>query len=573
MGAPFVVVLSVMVILSLYAISMSVRSQGVSQTTRKALYVETCEELARLALDEAIYRTRPAGNDPDHRLHPFLREKLAGGAEELTLTDLPAFRAELERFPDYAASPVRLTRKRWAPAAYEAEEIVRFEAQGVLAYEVQVQGPEASETTQLAEIDFRTVLSTAPRPFDAFTLFLTSADMLVHAGARDGNANATIEWAVDKMSEIHRQIEQTLAGIPPLLTELNQKLDEAKNATPVSDDLVDKLEDAIRATTTMKGDLEKSLQSPRWPADPMWTLKDGGEETTGDANTLHRFVEPLTVYSLEPGISLERLNLPVIIGPLVTAILDREPERQAALAAGQAAQAQMSSDPMGMVPALKRTLQVAEADVTDFHNLLVAYKEFQDVLVEVSGDYQVELLERSRRFEDIEMRRKATFVFEGPGKAERAARFLAMRPPPVGVVYVNDPEAPLVVDVRGLVGRLVVYTPGDMVVEGATGDPAYSDKHALVLIAGGKMRVLTDEVQAGLVPLGGDFQGPGTSFQGSLIHPGFTNQADADLNLKGAITHNPRLFSGPLGTPRPPPSPGSVTAVLGPAPIFRRESR
>jgi hypothetical protein len=388
MGAPFVVVLSVMVILSLYAISMSVRSQGVSQATRKALYVETCEELARLALDEAIYRTRPAGNDPEHRLHEFLRIKGAGGQETLTVAELPVFQAELERHSAYSASEVSILLERWGPAAYLEDERVSFEAQGILEFQVRIQGPEGSETSQVAEIEFRTVLPTAPRPYDAFTFFMASADMLVHAGARDGNANATMEWAVDRMAELRRQIEASLVGLPPLLAELKQKRDEAENAIPRNDDLVDKLEDAIRATTTMKGDLEKSLQAPRWPADPMWTLKDAGEETTGERNVLHRFQSPLTVYSLAPGISLERLNLPAQIGPLVEAVLDREPERQAAFVAGEAAQQNMQQDPMGMVPALKRTLQVVEADVTDFHGILIAYKEFQDVLIEASGDYQ-----------------------------------------------------------------------------------------------------------------------------------------------------------------------------------------
>lgn len=573
MGAPFVVVISVMVILSLYAISMSIRSQGVSQATRKALYVETCEELARLALDEAIYRTRRAGNDPDHRFHEFLRTKGSGGQEVLATNELPAFQVELDRHPAYKCTEVAIEKKRWAPAAYLEEEAVSYEAQGILAYQVQVEGPEGSQTTQLAEVEFRTVLPTAPRPFDAFTFFLANADMLVHAGARNGDANATMQWAVDRMAELRRQIEASVAGIPPLLAELRQKRDEAKSAAIVDDDLVDKIEDAIRATTTMKGDLEKALEAPRWPADPMWTLEDVGEDTFQQDSVLHRFDSPLTVYSLAPGISLERLNLPSIVGPLVEALVDRDPERQAAFVAGEAAQRDMATDPMGMVPALKRTLQIVEADVTDFHGILSAYKEFQDVLIEVSGDYQAEIAERSRRLEDLEMRRRATFVFEGPGKAQEAARFLAIRPPPLGLVYVRDPEGPLVVDVQELVGRLLVYTPGDMIVEGATGDPANPGLHALVLVAGGKMKVLTDDVQAALVAPSGDFQGPGTSFDGALILSSFRDQAAVDLNLKGAITHISRLRSGPVGSPREGPNPASVTVVLGPAPLFRREAR
>jgi hypothetical protein len=141
------------------------------------------------------------------------------------------------------------------------------------------------------------------------------------------------------------------------------------------------------------------------------------------------------------------------------------------------------------------------------------------------------------------------------------------------VVYVYDPEGPLVVDIQGMIGRLMVYTPGDMVVEAATGDPAAPGLHALVLVAGGKMKVLTDEVQAALVVPSGDFQGPGTSFDGALILPGFRDPAAADLNLKGAITHISLLRSGPVGDPRPAPAPASVTAVLGPAPLYRRESR
>lgn len=564
MGAAFVTVMAVLVILSLYAMAMSVRSQGAGLQTRKARYQETCDELARLALREGIFRVRSFANDPGQALFELLRRPAnAGETLRLDRSDLPHSTAELGRYAAYRWDGVEVQTVRWGPLALEAAEAVSYEAAGILRVTAQVRGPFDSSSTQSAEYDYRLGLTSLPRPFDAYTFFLAHPEPLLTLGAHEGDPNRTISWAVSHLATLRKQAEDLQLQIPQVI----QKLEDAKASAPAP--LAGVLDQAIATIGQLQPELAAFLSPPRWPADPMWTVKDPGTETAGEVHTLHLFAPGLSIYSLAESLDLAQLDLPTRVEPLVRQLEDREADRKAAGQAVAAALAAGQSAPAALVDALRNLFQVLQADALDCHQLLVRYKTFQDLVVEVGDAAQGELALRSRRLGRSEARRRADFVFAGPGMAEKATRFLRLRPPPSGILYVDDDTQALTVDVEGLRGRLVVYSLHAIEVEKATvEDPA---RDAIVCISPKAVRVLQDGAQLAVATGGPGFLGTGSSWTGALLLDRLPDRGAIDRTLKGVLTRMPSLVTGPLGEvdPRPPPDASAIQVMVGPAPLFR----
>ncbi len=566
MGAPFVVVLSVLVLMSMYTLSMSVRSKSASQQTRKAQSMETCEELLQLALKDALGVVRRSANDPAHPLFLPLREDGGGTLPTLTLNDLAYASAEFAAKPGFSLDDLQVSIVRWKKSAAILEEAVSYEAVGVLKFYGEVSGTLGSTASHEFEIDFRTVLAAASQPFDGFTFFLGKTDALLREGAFQSDPNVTIDFAVSTMAAMRVELEKNRDGIPPVLADLRRLRRKAVKSKHKR-----KLDAAIQAFEQMLLSFTQALQVPNWPADPDWTVLDAGQPIAGKPNTVHRFGLPTSIFSRQPVVNLTHVDLPSQVGPPVQAWMARTPNRDSAAQAVRASEATAESDPMSMVAPLKQFLDIFKQDAGDLHLILEAYKGFQERFEEISGPDRETMILRARRLYASEVRTRATFVFEGPGKAKEAAEFLAVRPPPIGLVFVNDPTEPLRIDVQGLTGRLVIFAGQNVEVDGATVSDRNQD--ALVIIANGSMRVSAPEVHAGLVSLTGRYLGPGTSFHGSLLLGNLANRAAIDSALKGTIERMDSLSSRSPGSTDPNPSPTSILAVLGPVPLYKWSDR
>lgn len=123
-GAPFVVVMSVCVLLSLWAIAMDVRSQGAAIQSRKAQGNELCEAFARMAIEEAVHQIRRRSWQDGDPVFELFRAPAQGGSLDLAPADLPHVSADLAPYSGYAIGPVRLEILRRAPMSLLADELV-----------------------------------------------------------------------------------------------------------------------------------------------------------------------------------------------------------------------------------------------------------------------------------------------------------------------------------------------------------------------------------------------------------------------------------------------------------------
>jgi hypothetical protein len=559
--------MSVLVIISLYAMSMSIRSQGVSLQVRKAQATESCENYARMALEEAVYRLRSHAADPGHPVFDLLRKEGAGEELHFKPEDLPRTREEMARTPKFSFDGVDVETLRWAPIAEDVGEAVGYEAVGVLRVSTRVIGPKGASSYQEAEYGYRTSLTSAPRPFDTFTFRLSKTELLLSEGAFRGDANETIRWAATMLGRAEGELKAAQGNLQRALDDAQDKLSNLSVLASSSDRR--KLQDAISGLGAILQSLQALLAPSHWPATPPWTVLPGGGDSLGKKNTLHEFFSPLAVHSFADRLDLTALDLPSQITPLVQDVLGRESLRKGAAAALQAAQG--SGNPLALVASFQAFLDILEKDVGAYHSMLLTYKVFQDQLIEAAGQDRQTLLAREQRLRPEEARRRADFLFEGKGQAKQAARFLRGRPAPSGTVYVDDPSEPLRVNVEGLRGRLVIFSKGKMVVERATLDDPKID--LLVCISDQEIRLTQGAEQVAIVSPKGRYRGSGTSFQGGLVLGDLPTREAIDRTLKGVLTRLPSIQTSPNGSLRPPPSPVAVHVAIGPAALYRRSAR
>lgn len=566
MGAPFIVVMSVLVVLSLYAMSMSIRSQGASNQVRKAQANETCEELARLVLEEAVYRMRSMGSAEDNDIARLLHTPGAGGSLSLGTGVLPRSQEEIARYQgDYSCDGVDVEVLRWSPVAVDPSEAAGYEAVGMFRVSTRVHGPKETSIYHEAEFGYRTALTSVPRPFDTFTFYLDDPETLLTAGAFRDDPNQTIQWAATMLATGKKSLEDSLTHIQTALDDARDKRSKAHGSDK------DKLDTAIAALTALDLDIRNTLSPSRWAATPDWTVLGPGEASLGLENTLHLFLRPLVLYSFEPEVDLGALNLPARVGGLVQEIFDRTPQMKAAAQGLKAAEASGSSNPMAFVAAQKIVLELIEKDVAAYHGVLSAYKAFQDQLIEAGGSDLVEIRKRADRLTPAEARRRACFRFEGEGQAEEAEKFLGARPAPSGVVFVDDPTATLKLRVEELRGRLVVYSKGPVDIQRAK--VVTPDEDLLVCLSPSPMRVLQDGGQMALVAMGESFQGSGTSFEGSLLLWDLSDRGAIDRTLKGTLKRQKSIQTSENLPLRPEPEVSTVHVAIGPVALYRRTTR
>lgn len=535
-GTILVVVVAVMILLVIFAVSMGVRSQEVTVRSAKALFHERCESLASMAIVEAAHALRISANEEGSPAFFLFRKQDPGAEIAFAPEELPRAQREIERYPAYNMGyGVEASVVRRAAIGLEQEERVPYEAVGVLRFEVTVHGPESTQVKRIDEYGFRSVLTAPPRPLDMTTFFLFDPAELLKRGAYQDHPNATIVQFAKRLADWKEVVQQ--------LTRVNVQ--------------------------GIGGDAQALLNS--WPAQDWKHFKTTEKNTTNVPGELHEFDWPISVFSADDSVDLEKLNLPARIERPVDEIEAREPqirqvhqELQALTGMGQAALSRIR-------PIYDRLKALIVADATQIEEVFTAYKEFQDILIEVAGNSREELAKRVRRLNADEQRWKAHYTFEGKGKALEAARFLNQDPPPNGVVYVNDPDNDLIVDIQDrLRGRLAITCMGNMTVKRAVVDREDQD---LIVLTGYRNLEIEGEVTAAIVSWGSGYRGTGNPFKGSLVLYQIPSGIDASNILKGQIQLLPTVLSGEPGDQnRDPPYEKSKHIALGPTAIWRKTS-
>lgn len=542
-GAVLIIVAAILTLLGVFAFGLGFQSRGMTMQSGRANEEEQCEAYAQMALAEAAHYIRVRVNEPGTGIFDLFR-KDAPTSLWIPPDQLAFVGRELKLLKGYSlGSGISVNVLRRAPVAIEAEERVPYEAVGVVRLSVAVDGPDRSGSDRTEEFGFRSVLTAPPRPFDLCTFFMLRPDELLTRGAVNGDPNGTIKYAVDTLKEYKR-----------ICTEIRDKLRDAiSQAGPYADGIRD------------LADIFDRLVTRDWPAEP-WEALPPDQNTLDVPAKVHLFDWPICVLSVAPQLDLGKLNLPEVVGPRIRSVQTRNPRiQQASEAMNRAIQGQ---DLEGTKAQAEVLTELIKEDCTDLQAVLVAYKTFQDLLIEVGGEAREDLEKRVRRISAPEQSWRAHYRFEGEGAAAQASAFLARDPPPSGVVYVDDPAAPLTVRVSGLSGRLAIVSKGNMVVQRATVADTESD--ALVLIAYGDLEV-EGELQAGIISWNGGYRPTGNSFTGSLILDTVVSTSPLDLIFKGTLTRQTSLLSGPDGDPeRPPPDQSALHVALDPAPPYRR---
>ncbi len=544
-GTILFAVAALLVVMAVLAMSMSARSRGVTAMSQKAIYNEKCAEFAEMAITEAAHYLRIHANDRDHAAYQLFRAQDRGATLQIIPDDLVHTYREVQRIPGYSLGyGVKIEVVRRAAIGIQREERVPYEAVGVVRFSTTVSGPKSSGVDRTDEYGFRSVLTAPPRPLDMCTFFLRNPDALLRKGAFDGDANRTIE----EFAKSLRVRKKSLADMIPIFQQM--------------------------ASLGMPGDVQGLIQRLQstiasWPAQDWQVFRTDQANTTGKPAQLHLFDNPVIFFSAEEQIDLAKLDLPTLITQPVSSILQRDQQIEGIVRELQAlAQAQSASDINRAIAATDRVRDLIAQNAAEIEKVMVAYKEFQDLLIEVAGQARDELEKRVRRLEAEEQPWKAHYRFIGEGGAKQAAAFLDRDPPPSGTMYVQDPTEALVVNVRNLKGRLSIVCMGDMTIQNAT--VQNPDEDLLILTGYGRLEV-EGPIQAAIVSWNGGYGSRGESFAGSLILDEIPAGTATDAVLKGTLTRQKSVLSGePGNSTRPPPFEWCLHIALDPVAPYRR---
>lgn len=561
LGAVTTLVLLVLLLLLPFSFLLSGRSRGLTALLLRSHEDQRARELAALTLEAAVHRLRQQTRRPGAPAFDFFRQALDGDELELSLPELPAVAAELERLPGYslpAGVPVRLLRQAYVGQADVA--VTAYEVFGVVRLTATVQGPGGVAATRVREYGFRRSLAAPPRPLDRPTFLLADARALLTRGALGDHANRAMRRSLDMVTALGATLEDDVRRFQELA-------DQRPEAAPM-------LAPVLAAYQETLARLRRGAAA--------WQLCPPGTPTEAEARTLHLFHPDLAIYTTADEVVLEDLDLPTRIQPHSAAVRAGRQAVQAADAARRERIEQLlaraGAGDQGALPALTEAYHQSTRDylaavedlVGRIDDLLGVYKHFQDRVEELGGEAADFLRGRFARLDEVELRRKAHFVFLGAGAPERAREFLARRPGPTGFVFVENPDQPLLLDLRAWTGRLVVAATGEIVVQAATVAAPDRDQLTLISPAGVELRGPSDA--AVLVP-GGRFDPAGGAARGSLVLGEIFGETATVL--RGTLRRLPAVQTseGGAGGLRPPPAPETLHVELGPYPLYRKVTR
>lgn len=584
-GVVLVVVFALLIILAAWAFSMSYLSTGATRQSARAQFRERCADLAQMALTETVHYLRTRVNNPDQR--DIFEGFRADTPPDLTLDldDLALTRAEALRYPEYSISSVEVHVPRRTSIGVEAEERVPYEAVGIARLSVTVSGPNDAQVTRLEEYGFRSVLTAPTRPLDMLTFFLGDPSGLLERNqAPEGveGANAVMDWIDRKSAEAVAYYQAWEANAQDMANIARQGAQAAGYLGGIADRIEQQIMPLFRNAYT------RGTQPGFWPLPP-WQVVEPYQSSAGEFQ-VHRFAPDILVYTAAPSVDLRVFNLPVLVG---TRIADTKSRNSASINMDEVLKGiyqtykdyearqeippeqQITEDLNKFEAASKQHISLWHDNARSFGEILILYKNFQDALIEVGGPEKERIQNRIRRLNAREQPWRNHFHFtqstHPDGPAAAATAFLAQKPPPSGVVWVDDPKTRLSLDITGLTGRLQVISSGDMTVERATvADP---NKDVLILVGYGEVE-LKGPVQAAIISWGGRYAARGQDLQGSLILNSIhklTSDGTLSEILAGTLTRQDAIQSGPGGNKRrPPPAPESLHIAFSPVPPYRR---
>ncbi len=572
----------VLVVLTLGATLID-RGKGLGTALRRGGLQDRAIGLARDANTEAVHRIRTRANLPGRPEFEMVRSNQVPYRHPLGSGELPwAARSAgdgLERIDG-----VEVTVLRRAFATGRPEERVDYEAMGVMRFVAGSEGALGVSARHTLELGFRTVLVAPPRPFDAPTFMLLHAEGLLRDASRGGEPSLWMRQLVAATTGVRREVRAYAERFHQLVETWRKWLRDGYGDPSA-------LREAISIFEGQSRRFAASVRGSAWPARE-WCMEadavregdrlalppqtarppDGMDrDHPPEGRFLHDFLEPLSVYSFAAEVDLDAVALP-------RRMEEKLPEYDRALEAWQNFRTQLASlmlDPLGKRREVARVapeyLEASRNLAASADPMAEAFHLFQEIMVEVSGDAHQQLRDRAVRLSPEELGRKAEFVFRD---VESAASFLAVRPNPAGIVYVEDPSrVPLVLDLAEVTGRLMVIYRGELRVRRA--EVANPGEDVLVLMSWEGMHCETPGTAARILASGSELSAFGDLGTGSLVIDGRGSSASFVPGLRGKLKRQDAIShrSPDLAPEGAPPDPRLLHASLSLEPQYERVDR
>ena len=358
-----------------------------------------------------------------------------------------------------------------------------------------------------------------------------SAEVTLHATARHRPTGLA-----RTLSET-RSLRVSLVGLPPPLDQFSVVVLDASNLVPAqANGWIDESASALTEMAAAARELAAAPDGATLGA-ALASIEPPPPLDTGAPGTLHHFPARLALVSFARGVGeLAALDLTPRLAAARRRVLD-----------ANAAARQTSGDDATFVA---RVLELAAAH----RALLEAVRRYQSDWVEYSDEAADWLWGFATNLERGQWAARAQYHFEGADAAQQLTdlldRLAAERPARAlnGVVYLDNPGAPLRLAGRAVRGRLAILATGRVELEDVRLADRTSDR--LIVQAEGALTV-SGRVEAALVAHGALTIAPQSVVVGALVLPsvadptGLAGRLDAeperfDCALEG--TENPAFF-------------------------------
>ncbi len=329
--------------------------------------------------------------------------------------------------------------------------------------------------------EFKVSLATVPRPFDLSTMFVANAAPYVHANSIDGHANNNLKEAWQRMCYLVFLSNYYYCQIMYAATILAKADEEYRQGANYLMNSVNQVGLVTAHFYTLEP-MEPGAQGPAW-------FPNG----------------PFALSSISDEVDLAKFDLVKKIGTHVEKLKTLESEWLEATTNFNTFLGVCASSPnlAMMVPFAQKYCETAKACLDEYHAMLLTYKEFQQTFHLIGGDTHKNLQPYINTMGCRDLCARATNVI-GEGDefqcgdtrsvSEKVSDLIANGLS--GVLYVQNPNENLTLDLQAFKGHLVIIAEGDLTISGARVEDKSRDY--LTIIALSKVTI-DGPIEGGLV--------------------------------------------------------------------------
>ena len=541
-GSVLVIVLIMLFIIASATIGRSLFKSHVADKTSKSVHGDLSLALGRNILKEGHLKLSLLANSTSpSTLFQSFRSDTPSFEEEIPLTSLPVSKAMLAQYSGYKLLDDIIEIK--CISKYPSSKVMAFshDTYGIFELSASIRHSRSGTFRKTTRIfGYRTTLTAAPVPLSNYTLMIGDGVFLINSCGIDNDANKTIDGALTRISDLFANLEEFKEKGDELKKHLDDKADSA--LPPLSG----KYSDGAREVQKSIDILEQTI-----PLKPQIIIRDFGVETDTNPKALHYFAKPpMCLYSQEPQLNLEDINLPDKLKNRLEIINKKEKHL-----ARDAASLKLfiDSKPHNLGPLSELTNKFCKSTINTakaYEKLLLKdYKGFQDRLIEIGSTSYPHYLKAFLQLSKMDLLRKATAIIsdqdDGTGRDvnQKLNDFLDKEERYNGLIFVLNGTTEIIIN-RKFKGRIFLVIERNLTIEQATIDDEKSDMLTICCL---RHMALKGPVEASLIPWFSFTSIPGIPIKGNIIFSriNFISGPPEEV-LAGSISYDLRL-SGASG--------------------------